>query len=122
MFIGGLNNADAILERPGQVHSDDLVGCVHSVSINGRALNLTGPLNSRGISNTCPRSGKSACNSGISTNTIPDSSEVAGHVKPACSSSSGTALCYDRWLAVSCSCDQVIGIFFYLIYKIFIAP
>lgn len=55
LFIGGLSSADPVLERPGQLHSDDLIGCVHSVSINGRALNLSNPIKSKGILSTCNR-------------------------------------------------------------------
>jgi protocadherin Fat 4 len=102
MYIGGLNSADAILERPGQVHSDDLVGCVHSVAINGRALNLSSPLQSRGVESTCSRSGKSPC-TGLSPNSIPDSSEQTSLTNPVCGVA-GT--CYDRWRSVSCSCDK----------------
>lgn len=58
MFIGGLSSADPVLERPGQLHSDDLVGCMHSVSVNGRALNLSSPIKSKGILSTCnPKGG-----------------------------------------------------------------
>ncbi|KAL1139777.1 hypothetical protein AAG570_006754, partial [Ranatra chinensis] len=102
MYIGGLNSADAILERPGQVHSDDLVGCVHSVAINGRALNLTSPLQSREIQNTCSRSGKSPC-ANILSNSIPDSSEQGQPSNQVCGPS-GT--CFDRWRSVSCACDR----------------
>ena len=35
---------DPIQERPGQVVSDDFIGCMHGVSINGRPLNLSGPI------------------------------------------------------------------------------
>lgn len=55
LYIGGLSSADPILERPGQVHSDDFVGCVHSIAINGRTLNLSNPLKSGGIVATCDR-------------------------------------------------------------------
>lgn len=55
MYLGGIPSIEAIRDRPGQVHSDDFVGCVHSVSINGRSLNLSQPLQSRGITNTCQR-------------------------------------------------------------------
>ena len=46
---------DPIQERPGQVHSDDFVGCIQSVSVNGRTLNLSNPLQSRGVTSTCHR-------------------------------------------------------------------
>ncbi|XP_014251864.1 cadherin-related tumor suppressor [Cimex lectularius] len=102
MYIGGLSSADPILERPGQVHSDDFIGCVHSVSINGRALNLTNPMKSKGISSMCPRSGRSMC-TGVSSNSIPDSTEQASFFRPSCGSE---GKCFDKWHSVSCSCDQ----------------
>lgn len=102
MFVGGLMSADPILERPGQVHSDDFVGCVHSVAVNGRPLNLTSPLRSRGIDPTCSRSSRSLC-SGIASNLIPDSSEMASPIQLPVCGLYGT--CYDRWNSVSCVCD-----------------
>jgi len=56
MLLGGLVSAEPLLERLGQLQSDDFVGCVHSVAVNGRPLNLSSPLNSRGVDNTCSRS------------------------------------------------------------------
>ena len=55
MFLGGLATVEPIQERPGQVHSDDFVGCVQSVSVNGRTLNLSNPLQTRGVTSTCHR-------------------------------------------------------------------
>jgi protocadherin Fat 4 len=55
MLLGGLAIAEPLLERPGQLQADDFVGCVHSVAVNGRALNLSSPLSSRGVQNTCSR-------------------------------------------------------------------
>lgn len=89
--MGGLENADPVLERPGQVHSDDFVGCVHSVSINGRALNLSNPLASRGVKPTCVRSKKNPC--------VRD--------KDATSVCGGNAKCYDKWHQVTCQCGSV---------------
>lgn len=103
MFVGGLMTADPILERPGQIHSDDFVGCVHSVAVNGRSLNLTNPLRSRGIDPTCSRSSRSLC-SGIASNLIPDSSEMASPIQLPVCGLYGT--CYDRWNSVSCVCDN----------------
>lgn len=56
LLIGGLNSPDPVLERPGQVHTDDFVGCLQGVSINGRALNLSRPLQAEGVVNKCVRS------------------------------------------------------------------
>ncbi|CAH0559968.1 unnamed protein product [Brassicogethes aeneus] len=86
LLIGGLKNADPVLERPGQVHSDDLVGCVHSVSINGRQLNLSQPMDSYGIEKKCTRRGTCSPNS-----------------EDPCL---GFGQCLDRWSAVSCTCGD----------------
>lgn len=56
MLLGGLASAEPLLERPGQLQSDDFVGCVHSVAVNGRPLNLSSPLSARGVDSTCSRS------------------------------------------------------------------
>ncbi|RXG69291.1 Cadherin-related tumor suppressor [Armadillidium vulgare] len=55
MYFGGVMTVDPIQERPNQVYADDFVGCIQSASINGRPLNLSGPIQQRGISNTCKR-------------------------------------------------------------------
>lgn len=86
LFIGGLNSADPILERPGQIHSDDLVGCVHSVSVNGRSLNLSNPIESEGIDNTCNRKG--SCSS-------TSSDPCLGH-----------STCIDHWNSINCNCGN----------------
>ncbi|XP_054010117.1 cadherin-related tumor suppressor-like, partial [Hylaeus anthracinus] len=92
LLVGGLENADPVLERPGQVHSDDFVGCVHSVSINGRALNLSNPLASRGVKSTCARSNKNPC-----LRDAKDSVSVCG----------ANVKCYDKWHQVSCQCGSL---------------
>ncbi|XP_055376378.1 cadherin-related tumor suppressor [Condylostylus longicornis] len=92
LLVGGLITADPVLERPGQIHSDDLVGCVHSVSINGRTLNLSNPIQSRGILSTCNRKNSGGpCAQGL-----PDdpTQSVCG--------SFGT--CIDRWNTALCRC------------------
>ncbi|KAG5892988.1 hypothetical protein JTB14_031839 [Gonioctena quinquepunctata] len=86
LLLGGLSSADPVLERPGQVHSDDLVGCVHSVSVNGRQLNLSQPLASEGIQNKCTRGG--SCS------------------KPQNDLCHGFGPCIDRWNSISCSCGE----------------
>nr|XP_022911091.1 cadherin-related tumor suppressor [Onthophagus taurus] len=78
LYIGGISSADPILERPDQVHSDDLIGCVHSVSINGRALNFSNPIDSQGIENSCTRKENSLNKEG----------------------------CIDRWDTFSCNCGN----------------
>ncbi|XP_023311979.1 cadherin-related tumor suppressor, partial [Anoplophora glabripennis] len=86
LLIGGLNSADPVLERPGQIHSDDLVGCVHSVSVNGRQLNLSQPLESEGIEKKCIRKG--SCD------------------KPSNDPCLGFGPCIDRWSTISCNCGN----------------
>uniref|UniRef100_A0A6P7GGN4 Cadherin-related tumor suppressor n=1 Tax=Diabrotica virgifera virgifera TaxID=50390 RepID=A0A6P7GGN4_DIAVI len=86
LLIGGLISADPVLERPGQVHSDDLVGCVHSVSINGRQLNLSHPISSEGIENKCIQRG--SCQ------------------KPTNDPCLGFGTCIDRWNSISCHCGS----------------
>jgi len=56
VYVGGLKNVSVLLERPGQLHTDDFIGCIHSLEINGRASNITSPLESRGVSETCQHS------------------------------------------------------------------
>ncbi|EFN76853.1 Cadherin-related tumor suppressor [Harpegnathos saltator] len=92
LLLGGLENADPVLERPGQVHSDDFVGCIHSVSINGRSLNLSNPLASRGVKSTCVRSQKSPC--------MKDEEDVV-------SVCGANAQCYDKWHQVMCQCGSL---------------
>ncbi|XP_046739792.1 cadherin-related tumor suppressor [Diprion similis] len=93
LMLGGLENADPVLERPDQIHSDDLVGCVHSVSINGRTLNLTNPVKSRGVTATCGRSERSPCARG----------------KEDYSSCGASGKCYDKWHQAVCQCDKFIS-------------
>ncbi|XP_072938698.1 cadherin-related tumor suppressor [Epargyreus clarus] len=85
LLIGGLHKADPVLERPGQIHSDDFVGCMHSISINGRLLNLTNPIHARGVEPNCDRSEKGAC-----------------FKKDVC----GLGECFDTWKTHYCKCDQ----------------
>ncbi|XP_046590882.1 cadherin-related tumor suppressor [Neodiprion lecontei] len=93
LMLGGLDSADPVLERPGQVHSDDLVGCVHSVSINGRLLNLTNPIESRGVKATCGRSERSPC----------------ARSKEDFSACGANGKCYDKWHQAVCQCDKFIS-------------
>ena len=90
LLIGGLSSADPVLERPGQVHSDDLVGCVHSVSVNGRALNLSSPVKTYGVQATCNRNN----NGGPCSQGHPDD--------PALSLCGPFGECKDRWHTAMC--------------------
>ncbi|KAF7415031.1 hypothetical protein HZH68_003520 [Vespula germanica] len=94
LLLGGLENVDPVLERPGQVHSDDFVGCMHSVSINGRSLNLTNPLALRGVKPTCSRSEKNPC-----SKNDKDLVSVCGP----------KSKCYDKWHQVTCQCGSLIA-------------
>ncbi|VVD04616.1 unnamed protein product [Leptidea sinapis] len=85
LLVGGLHKADPALERPGQIHSDDFVGCMHSITINGRLLNLTNPINARGVVPYCDRSEKGAC-----------------FKKDIC----GFGQCVDRWKTNYCMCSN----------------
>ncbi|KAH8260379.1 hypothetical protein KR026_010588 [Drosophila bipectinata] len=85
LLIGGLASADPLLERPGQVHSDDLVGCLHSVHIGGRPLNLSSPLEHRGILPGCNRQ---ACQPSLAAER--------------CGGFAGQ--CIDRWSSSLCQC------------------
>ncbi|XP_059046362.1 cadherin-related tumor suppressor [Achroia grisella] len=84
LLIGGLHKADPVLERPGQIHSDDFVGCMHSISINGRLLNMSNPLHAYGVDTNCQRSEKGAC-----------------HKRDSCRNGE----CLDRWKTNYCKCD-----------------
>ncbi|XP_035916489.1 cadherin-related tumor suppressor [Anopheles stephensi] len=97
LLVGGLMAADPVLERPGQVHSDDLVGCVHSVSINGRALNLSNPIKSFGIESTCQRSTGSNGPCGLGLPEDP--------AQPLCGP---YGQCMDRWHTAMCRCGGAI--------------
>lgn len=90
--MGGLISADPILERPGQLHTDDLVGCVHSVTINGRALNLSQPLKQRSISLVCNRN----LNGGPCTQSAT--------TDPTFTLCSPFGSCMDRWDTAMCQC------------------
>lgn len=92
LYIGGLPSADAILERPGQIHSDDFVGCIHSIAINGRALNLSDPIKAKGISSTCDRK------AGQCSQVQPQN-----HVSTRCGSFSD---CSDRFHYSLCRCGS----------------
>ncbi|XP_058820979.1 cadherin-related tumor suppressor [Topomyia yanbarensis] len=96
LLVGGLASADPVLERPGQVHSDDLVGCVHSVSINGRALNLSSPIKSFGVESTCKRGN----NGGPCSQGLPED--------PAQSRCGAFGQCLDRWHTAMCRCGASI--------------
>lgn len=85
LLIGGVTSADPLLERPGQVRSDDFVGCVHSVTVNGYSLNLSSPISSKAVDPFCNRQGQ-----------CTQSSSMCGE---------GSS-CLDRWTGVMCKCED----------------
>jgi protocadherin Fat 4 len=88
LLIGGVDNIETVLERPGQIQTDDFVGCVHSIAVNGRFLNLSTPLDSRGITEECQR------------------------VEGVCEASSykcGSGQCVDLWDSHSCNCNGILA-------------
>lgn len=86
LLVGGLATADPVLERPGQIHSDDFIGCVHSISINGRALNLSNPMESKNVQSMCTRQG--TCKA------------------PTLDRCGYNGQCLDHWNSFSCKCDN----------------
>ena len=53
--FGGINEVQPIVSRAGQVSSDDFIGCVKSLTINGQQMNLkTSFIESHGILASCP--------------------------------------------------------------------
>lgn len=85
MYLGGVATIESIQDRPGQVHSDDFIGCIQSVSVNGRSLNLSSPLKSRGVTSTCQRR-----------------REICDFHSPSCGEG-GT--CLDAWSNATCVCQ-----------------
>lgn len=112
MMVGGLQAADPVLERPGQISNDDFVGCVHSVSVNGRPLNLSSPLHSRGVETTCGRPGSLCARTQPRTVGLQDldSEEVppqgVSRLAPRCGS---LGSCVDRWTSSACECSTGVG-------------
>lgn len=85
MLIGGVTSADPLLDRTGQLHTDDFVGCVHSVTINGYGLNLSSPISSKAVDPFCNRQGQ-----------CTQSSTLCGE---------GSS-CLERWTGVMCKCEE----------------
>ncbi|XP_040574168.2 LOW QUALITY PROTEIN: cadherin-related tumor suppressor-like [Lepeophtheirus salmonis] len=54
MYLGGLQSEIPFLERPGQLSSDDFVGCIKTLTINGNEKDFQkDALNTSRISSTC---------------------------------------------------------------------
>ena len=85
MYIGGIENEFPIIARPGQVLTDDFVGCIKSLSVNGNMKDFKkDSLNYTGLNNICNRVEGGACNKNNECEPI------------------GT--CLDRWSHAQCSC------------------
>lgn len=97
MLVGGLVSADPVLERPGQIHSDDLIGCIHSISVNGRTLNMSNPLDSHNVDAMCKRD-RSPCAGRDQTNEVVEVSNPCGD-----------GHCLDRWKSHQCVCSGLLS-------------
>ena len=69
LYFGGIDKVQPLISRAGQVKSDDFVGCVKSMSINGQQMDLkTSFMESNNILASCPISGrlceKNSCGTG----------------------------------------------------------
>ncbi|XP_046896500.1 protocadherin Fat 4 [Hypomesus transpacificus] len=53
--VGGVRSMEALLHRRGQVATHDFVGCIMELAVNGRPLEPSQALASRGILDRCPR-------------------------------------------------------------------
>ncbi len=92
LYVGGVDSMSHARERPGQIVADDFVGCIESVVINGRSVNLSEPASSRGVTDTCNRR-----------------ADVCSAENDPCSpggGGGGGGLCLDRWDRAACRCDN----------------
>uniref|UniRef100_A0A3Q3MB37 Protocadherin Fat 4 n=1 Tax=Mastacembelus armatus TaxID=205130 RepID=A0A3Q3MB37_9TELE len=55
LSVGGVRSIEPILHRRGQVATHDFVGCIMEFAVNGRPLEPSQALASRGILDRCPR-------------------------------------------------------------------
>ncbi|KAJ7383769.1 Protocadherin Fat 4 [Desmophyllum pertusum] len=56
LFIGGIKDFDHSLNHPGQhIQTDDFLGCMRNVFINGKKLDPSSATESAGITDRCPR-------------------------------------------------------------------
>lgn len=92
LFLAGVKNVEVMLERPGQIQTDDFVGCIHSVVVNGRHLNMTFPIESRGVSENCER--------------VEDVCQSSAFTGSKCGLS---GQCIDMWDSYMCRCDNVLA-------------
>ncbi len=71
------------------MQADDFIGCIHSLEINGRPLNMSSPLESRGIKESCQRV-QNVCS--------PGSHKCGAYGE-----------CIDLWDSYMCRCSQFIA-------------
>ena len=84
LFLGGIKDFEQALGHPGQhIQTDDFLGCMRNVFINGIKLDPTTATESAGITDSCPRQGQCA----------------AGRCK-----NGGT--CVDYWFDYICECKK----------------
>ncbi|XP_053734547.1 protocadherin Fat 4 isoform X1 [Synchiropus splendidus] len=55
LLVGGVRSIEPLLHRRGQVATHDFVGCIMEFAVNGRPLEPSQALASRGILDRCPR-------------------------------------------------------------------
>ncbi|XP_028656704.2 protocadherin Fat 4 [Erpetoichthys calabaricus] len=84
MVFGGIKSIDSILSRPGQVRSNDFIGCVKNMRLNGIPLEPSQALTYRNIHDRCSRIGWD-CKSGVCLN---------------------GATCVDLWSFHLCQCPK----------------
>lgn len=94
--MAGVKTVEVMLERPGQIQTDDFVGCIHGVVVNGRHLNMSSPLDSRAISENCQR--------------VEDVCQSSPFPFTANGNKCGpTGECIDLWDNYMCRCDNVLA-------------
>ncbi|XP_014858141.1 PREDICTED: protocadherin Fat 4 isoform X1 [Poecilia mexicana] len=55
LSVGGVRSIEPVLHRRGQIATHDFVGCIMELAVNGRPLEPSQALASRGILDRCPR-------------------------------------------------------------------
>ncbi|XP_015194716.2 protocadherin Fat 4 [Lepisosteus oculatus] len=84
MMFGGIKSIDPILHRQSQVRTDDFIGCVKNVRLNGIPLDLSRALASYNVLERCPRQG-APCGSNVCLN---------------------GGVCIDHWSFYLCHCSD----------------
>ncbi|XP_051882576.1 protocadherin Fat 4-like isoform X2 [Pristis pectinata] len=84
MVFGGVKSIDPILLRPGQVKTDDFIGCIKEVKLNSVPVKIAEVLSSSNILSSCPRL-DGACQDKACAN---------------------NGVCLDRWSFYLCQCPE----------------